>query len=421
MSEHGSGFFGKIDGSFLFTVIGIILLFSSAIGITLLLPRHIDPSWITPSSYYQTQMYTVADPNFFISSEATGVRQLTYVNRLENNTTLLAFQEGEGERIIAPPELEKYITRAGEKELKLTPRLLLLREPMKGEKFDAPAAAAEKKSTLQAAAASGGKSRFDYKIQELYDPGIEEVFAISRSEGVIEDFVDDNFTIVDGQYTQEYHRDPGVIFVKNPIEYRVKEVGSGPQRGFRYDPAGKRVESLEELTSPALGFRSRRELIAMGQQIYAHEGCYYCHTQQTRTLVQDVVLNGSKAFPAPPSSPNEYIYMSIVFPGTKRNGPDLSRVGIKKPSRDWHKSHFWSPKTESEGSIMPSFRHFFDFDPRGSRRTEVGVPNHSFEAIYQYLMTQGTRITPPTEAWWLGKDPVNTLEIIEGRRGKGGA
>ena len=150
--------------------------------------------------------------------------------------------------------------------------------------------------------------------------------------------------------------------------------------------------------------------------MYQIEGCWYCHTDQTRTLVQDLVLNGSDSFPSPPSSANEYIYQEVTFPGTKRNGPDLSRTGIKRPSRDWHKAHFWAPKTQSKGSIMPAFRHFFDFDPRGTGRKTVGVPNYKFEAIFQYLMTKGTRITPPTEAWWIGKDPVHTLEIIEGRR-----
>ena len=66
------------------------------------------------------------------------------------------------------------------------------------------------------------------------------------------------------------------------------------------------------------------------------------------------------------------------------------------------------------GLIMPSFRHFFDFDPRGTAKSPVGIPNYRFEAIYQYLMTKGTRITPPTQAWWLGKDPIRTKEIIEG-------
>jgi len=45
------------------------------------------------------------------------------------------------------------------------------------------------------------------------------------------------------------------------------------------------------------------------------------------------------------------------------------------------------------------------------------VPNCTFEALYQYLMTKGTRITPPNEAWWQGKDPIHTLSIINGQRG----
>jgi cytochrome c oxidase cbb3-type subunit 2 len=65
---------------------------------------------------------------------------------------------------------------------------------------------------------------------------------------------------------------------------------------------------------------------------------------------------------------------------------------------------------------MPSFKHFFDYDPRGTAPATVGIPNYQFEAVYQYLMTKGTRITPPTQAWWLGKDPVNTKAIIEGKR-----
>jgi len=129
-----------------------------------------------------------------------------------------------------------------------------------------------------------------------------------------------------------------------------------------------------------------------------------------------VVLNGSAEYPAPPSSPNEYVFQYTTFPGTKRNGPDLSRTGIKRPSADWHKSHFWNPRNESPGSIMPSFRHFFDYDPSGTDKSEAGVPNMKFEAIYHYLMTKGTRIFPPTEAWWQGKDPIHTLQIIDGEK-----
>jgi len=406
--DHKKTFMGTVHRSLLYTVVGIVVLFSSAVIVTLLSPQYIDPTWMQPSSYYQVQMYEVSDPNFFISSETAGVRDLQYVHRLKEGHSLLVFQENESVRIVAPKELEKYVTKFGENKLKLTSRLFLLREP-EGEHIQTAKGLRE---SLQQKAKTSVK--IDYQVMELYDPGLETAFSVARSEGIIEDFVDEDYTILDDEVKQPWHADPGVIFVKNPVEYRIVPFGFGDNRGWKYDPKGKSIASVEELEGAELGFRSRESLIFMGQTIYAHEGCWYCHSDQTRTLVQDTVSNGSESFPAPPSSPNEYIYQKVTFPGTRRIGPDISRVGIKRPSRDWHKSHFWAPKTASAGSIMPSFRHFFDFDPRGTRKTEVGIPNYQFEAIYQYLMTKGTRITPPTQAWWLGKDPVQTLKIIEG-------
>lgn len=211
---------------------------------------------------------------------------------------------------------------------------------------------------------------------ELYDPKKEEAYSLHA-----ESWIDKDYTIIDSQHTPK-----GVIYIHNPIESKA-------------DPKD---------------FLTRKELIEMGEEIYAIEGCWYCHTDQTRTLVQDLVLNGSDSYPAPPSSANEYIYQKITFPGTKRNGPDLSRVGVKRPSRDWHKAHFWSPSSQSHGSIMPSFRHLFDNDPRGTAKSPYKIPHFRFEALFQYLMTKGTRITPPTQAWWLGKDPLKIKDVIDG-------
>jgi cytochrome c oxidase cbb3-type subunit 2 len=259
-------------------------------------------------------------------------------------------------------------------------------------------------------------AKVDYTILELYDPKVKEAFSLSRVEGVLDDYVDSHFVLLD-EPSYPYQKDPGVIYVDSPAEYRIKRYSlGGSTKGFRYDPTGEAVKDLAELTSSELGFISRKDLIAMGENIFAYEGCWYCHTDQSRTLIQDSVLNGTESFAAPPSSSNEYVYQKVVFAGTRRIGPDLARVGIKRPSRDWHKSHFWQPRTESPGSIMPSFRHFFDDDPRGQAKTQIGIPNYRFEAIFQYMMTKGTRIMPPTKGWWLGKDPLQTTEIIEGKK-----
>lgn len=418
-------FVHSLDMSALLTIIGIILLFATSICVVLLAPRYVDPSWTEPASSYQVQMYEVSDPNFYISSATSGSPTLQYVQHVKAGYTLLAFHEDETMRIVAPETLTKFITRPGDTTLKLTSRLLLLRKPQSSAAFDAAAAANTLRATLQAdwekqhpKWKEEGKLKPDFDILELYAPDSQEAFVVANAEGTVENWVDHHFKILDESPQQPYHQAAGVVYVNNPLEYRYASFGAGNEQGWRYDPAGASVKDLQQLKSHALGFRSRAELISLGEHIYAIEGCWYCHTDQTRTLIQDVVLNGSVSYPAPPSAANEYIYQRITFPGTRRIGPDISRTGIKRPSRDWHKGHFWSPKTASQGSIMPAFRHFFDSDPRGTARSPggIGIPNYRFEAIYQYLMTKGTRITPPTQAWWLGKDPVRTKEIIEGQR-----
>lgn len=420
-THNHSNFPNRIETSAILTIVGIIFLFSFAIIITLIAPSYVDPSWTQPSTPFQVQMYEIADPNIYITSTPENEKQVVY--HLQDGFTLLAFRESDTTRIISPPDLDKYITRMDDQKLKLTSRLMLLRKPEISPTFNAEEIATKIKKQLvekwqkdNPNAKEKGDPRPDYEVLELFVPDGNSAFSRSTTDGIIENWVDADYDILDDQLKQPYHKDPGVIYVNNPQEYKISLSELGGRRIWRYSPTGKKISSIEDLKSPALGFMSRQELIRTGEHIYAIEGCWYCHTDQTRTLIQDVVLNGSDSFPAPPSSANEYIYQNITFPGTRRIGPDLSRVGVKRPSRDWHRGHFWSPKTASHGSIMPSFQHFFDFDPRGTGERTVNQPNYKFEAIFQYLMTKGTRITPPTQAWWLGKDPVKTKEIIEGLR-----
>ncbi|MBA3816312.1 MAG: cbb3-type cytochrome c oxidase subunit II [Parachlamydiaceae bacterium] len=411
-----------IELSAVLTIIGIIVLFSCSIIVTLIAPRYVDPSWTSASSPYQMQMYEISDPNLYISSTVKGGSTLQFVYHIKQDFTLLAFKEAETTLFVSPQDLKKYITSHEEPVLKLTSRTLLLRKPKKTELFNAVAEADKRREVAQTEWETNHPQWKEeqllkpaFEILELYQPEGNEAFAIAP-EGILENWVDQNYKILDETVQQKYHQDPGVVYINNPMEYRFSHFTYAGQEGWRFDPEGNAVKDVHELKSHALGFRSRAELITLGEHIYAIEGCWYCHTDQTRTLIQDVVANGSASYPAPPSSANEYIYQKITFPGTRRIGPDISRVGVKRPSRDWHKGHFWSPKTASPGSIMPSFHHFFDDDPRGTSRSSMGIPNYRFEAIYQYLLTKGTRITPPTQAWWLGKDPVQTKEIIEGKR-----
>lgn len=386
----------KIEGSAIVTFVGIVLLFGSAVGTILIAPRYIDPSWIEPTSPFQVQMYEESDPYFYIGRSSKGADSLEYVHHIQPGHTLLAFQESEQLQIQAPPHLEEYVTHVGDPSLKLTSRLLMLR-PISEEK------------TKSLSKVSAGK-----QVLELFEVNKPEAFAVASSDETLANYVDRNFHILDKEVMRAFHRNAGVIYVKNPQEYRFTLYQVNGEPHYRYDSDGKVIENLAMLQAPPFGFVSRKALIHLGENVYKAEGCWYCHTDQTRTLIQDTVLNGTETYAAPPSSANEYIYQYTSFLGTRRIGPDISRVGVKRPSRDWHKAHFWSPKTASLGSIMPSFRHLFTYDPRGTSNAVEGVPNLEFEALFQYLMTKGTRMMPPNQSWWTGQDPLHTTGIIEG-------
>jgi cytochrome c oxidase cbb3-type subunit I/II len=90
-----------------------------------------------------------------------------------------------------------------------------------------------------------------------------------------------------------------------------------------------------------------------GRDLYVREGCYLCHSQMIRTLVPDVMRYGDY------SRLGESIYDHPFQWGSKRNGPDLARVGGKYPNI-WHLRHMEDPRSISAGSNMPSFPWLLD-------------------------------------------------------------
>ena len=194
MSQSNKGFLYSLDKSAVLTVIGILILFSMAILVTLIAPAYVDKSWTQPSSAYQKQMYEVADPNLYISTSMTGSDDLKLVYHVRDSFSLLAFSESETVRIIAPSSLEHYITKLGDENLKLTSRLLLLRKPGtdKDSMFDA---AREAKSRSEILTLEWEKNHPNWKEQnlrrprfeilELYAPHTMEAFVLAKQTGLL--------------------------------------------------------------------------------------------------------------------------------------------------------------------------------------------------------------------------------------------
>jgi cytochrome c oxidase cbb3-type subunit I/II len=113
----------------------------------------------------------------------------------------------------------------------------------------------------------------------------------------------------------------------------------------------KSIEQVAPVTMPALTASEQR-----GRVVYGREGCAYCHTQQIRSLADDV-----RRFGAPTEAwETKYDYPQLW--GTRRIGPDLSREFNVRP-RDWQLTHLYDPRLVVHDSVMPPYSWLFDGNP----------------------------------------------------------
>ncbi len=117
----------------------------------------------------------------------------------------------------------------------------------------------------------------------------------------------------------------------------------------------------ETVIEPVEGVRPYTPLELIGQNIYIRENCSACHSQQIRPLRDEVVRYGHYSLAA------ESMYDHPFLWGSKRTGPDLSRVGGKY-SDDWHVAHLKEPRDVVPESIMPSYEFLMY---KGARTTNV--------------------------------------------------
>jgi cytochrome c oxidase cbb3-type subunit 2 len=145
--------------------------------------------------------------------------------------------------------------------------------------------------------------------------------------------------------------------------------------------------------------------VARGAEVYAANGCVYCHSQQVRpeSFGSDVERGwGSRR-----TISEDYQGDTRALMGTMRTGPDLANVGQRLATRDWHFQHLWDPRSLHERSTMPAYRHLFEKvevtgepDPDALKLGEGGsaviagdegnyqiVPTDEGRALVEYLLS----------------------------------
>jgi len=101
-------------------------------------------------------------------------------------------------------------------------------------------------------------------------------------------------------------------------------------------------------TTPMATLTPFTPLELAGRDLYIREGCNNCHSQMVRPFQDEVQRYG------PPGTAAETAYETPFLWGSKRTGPDLSRVGGKYPHL-WHVRHMEEPVSTSPRSIMPPY------------------------------------------------------------------
>ena len=105
---------------------------------------------------------------------------------------------------------------------------------------------------------------------------------------------------------------------------------------------------LESTIERVQGVRPYSPLELAGRNIYVREGCHTCHSQQIRSLRDEVERYGPYSLAA------ESMYDHPFQWGSKRTGPDLARVGGKY-SDEWQRDHLMNPRSLVPESIMPGY------------------------------------------------------------------
>jgi len=114
-----------------------------------------------------------------------------------------------------------------------------------------------------------------------------------------------------------------------------------------------------------------------GKLVYIDNGCVACHTQQVRNVEMDNVFGKRPSIPADfaVNRRTDFWRNTANLMGTQRAGPDLTSVGERQPSAEWHLIHLFQPRAAIEASIMPSYEFLFierDYLQPGD--VEVKVP-----------------------------------------------
>jgi cytochrome c oxidase cbb3-type subunit I/II len=166
---------------------------------------------------------------------------------------------------------------------------------------------------------------------------------------------------------------------------------------------------LKWMVAAATDYTPQQQL---GRRIYLREGCWYCHSQYVRPVTGETRRWG------PVTEAGEYAYDVPHLFGTRRIGPDLTRVGLKY-SDEWHYAHFWNPRMLSPDSVMSPYRGLFEEPKEAVRIIDAADGAKSLEQnlvtgrLFDFASKEQIRLTPNPDGFlFVPLDARNKAPVI---------
>jgi len=119
------------------------------------------------------------------------------------------------------------------------------------------------------------------------------------------------------------------------------------------------------------------EEAAKGKAVFISNGCVACHTQQIRNIDMDKNWGERPSIAADYAGNHrtDFWRNTATLMGTERTGPDLTSIGSRQPSREWHLTHLFNPRIVVKESIMPAYPWMFEIKAAlGKGDVGVNVP-----------------------------------------------
>ncbi|CAN5759480.1 cbb3-type cytochrome c oxidase subunit II [soil metagenome] len=140
--------------------------------------------------------------------------------------------------------------------------------------------------------------------------------------------------------------------------------------------------NVQKNNAPLPNAESLSEDAAKGKAIFIANGCVGCHTQQVRNVDMDKTWGVRPGIAADyaDNHRSDFWRNTATLMGTERTGPDLTNIGARQPSIDWHLVHLYNPRIVVKESIMPAYPWMFAIKKNPAKSDViVNVPKEYLE------------------------------------------